>query len=160
MKKMFQGATAFEGNGLKNWNAANVVYIGSLSDGASSMDEDLAGWSMGNVVNTGKMFRRAKSFQGTGLEFWDVHNILDATSMFQGAENMYRYADLDSMSKCIKRFLQPGFLGSWKDHLKPNLGSATDIFVFTNCSDQSHFTISKNEHYVISLCGRLGGVRL
>lgn len=87
MAMMFTDALNFKGNGLKNWNVAQVTDMSAAFGGASAFDEDLKFWDMSRVENTQFMFSTAESFSGSGVEHWNVSGITDMHSMFMEASN-------------------------------------------------------------------------
>ena len=90
---MFEGASAFNTR-LKEWDVSRVTDMGSIcSRYASSFDQDLSGWSTGNVVYMGQMFEYANivwilfrtvfDLTMTQSVVWDTSNVVNMESMFR-----------------------------------------------------------------------------
>jgi Mycoplasma protein of unknown function, DUF285 len=106
MAEMFKDAYTFQGIGLERWDVGRVkdfssIFMSSGFNGnisgwdtscAESMDStffaiidyngDLSMWNVSRVQSMNSMFAGTGSFEGIGLEHWDVHNVRDFSYMF------------------------------------------------------------------------------
>ena len=89
MSGMFGLCSIFEGKGLENWNVSNVRYMQYMFEYCKVFNPDLSYWGnkLSKVRSMMRMFFRCSSFQGKGLEQWDVSNVGNMAGMFLGCEN-------------------------------------------------------------------------
>lgn len=109
MVGMFANAYEFQGIGLENWNVSKVKdfsymfsnsgFIGTISEWDTSNAEvmnfmfrdninfnsNLSLWDVSRVHSMFGLFSGALSFEGIGLEHWNVHSVRDFTEMFSFA---------------------------------------------------------------------------
>jgi surface protein len=107
---MFAGCQKFEGKGLENWNVkslkiakemfancqelnfditnwdvSNIEYFESMFINCKKFNQDLSNWKFNhNVRNLTGLFMGCESFEGKGLENWDVSQITNMGHMFAG----------------------------------------------------------------------------
>ncbi|EBY9763992.1 BspA family leucine-rich repeat surface protein [Salmonella enterica subsp. enterica serovar Saintpaul] len=85
VKYMLAGTTAFNKN-LRGWNFAVCNQFGYMFSG-STYNGDLSDWTLTGVeINFKNMFENMAFFQGNGLETWNTENVVNMTSMFEGAK--------------------------------------------------------------------------
>jgi surface protein len=106
MVGMFTNAYEFEGVGLENWNVSkvrdfsymfmdsgfnrsisrwdtsNAELMVSMFAGVFAFNDDLSMWNVSRVQTMSSMFSGAASFEGIGLEQWDVGNVRDFSGLF------------------------------------------------------------------------------
>jgi surface protein len=100
MSGMFDGARSFN-QPIGNWNVSSVIYMDFMFAYTTSFNQNLNNWNMVSVTSTHNMFISATSFNngnaprqktkivnGKQLQStldWDVSNVTNMASMFQGA---------------------------------------------------------------------------
>jgi Mycoplasma protein of unknown function, DUF285 len=52
-----------------------------MFDGALSFAQDVSNWNVRKIVTAYRMFRDAISFQGNGLERWDLQSVTNVDEM-------------------------------------------------------------------------------
>ena len=85
--RMFSGATAFQGNGLNNWNnhfTGSNISMSFMFENADAFNADITGWVTTNVVSMTAMFQSNNLFNRE-IGSWDVSNVTSMYSMFRGA---------------------------------------------------------------------------
>ena len=90
MAGMFNGASAFQGNGLSNWDITQLENTRYMFNNAIKFNEDISDWDMSSVVDMNSMFNGATSFN-RDLSKWDISSIPNASSVvycFDGATDM------------------------------------------------------------------------
>ncbi len=82
MARMFQHATAFNGN-ISTWDVSNVQNMNFMFFGASAFNQDIGGWDVSNVTDMNNMFYNAHAFN-QNLGRWFVTpaelNVVDSVS--------------------------------------------------------------------------------
>ena len=85
MNGMFSGATAFNQD-ISGWNVANVIDTGSMFAGATAytnLGQSLNSWNMGLNNNMNSMFAGATAFN-QDISGWNTSHVGDMTTMFDG----------------------------------------------------------------------------
>ena len=80
---MFQNASSFNQN-IGGWNVGNVTNMGYMFKFASSFNQPIGGWNVSNVTNMEYMFGNASSFN-QDIGGWNVSNVTNMVGMFQSA---------------------------------------------------------------------------
>ncbi|MFY0683875.1 MAG: BspA family leucine-rich repeat surface protein [Balneola sp.] len=102
MDEMFEGAIRFN-QPIGSWNVSRVYDFGAMFAETWLFNQDISSWDMSSAQSTHRMFDRALSFNNgntpgqktktvNGVEVttsldWDVSNVTNMASMFQGAES-------------------------------------------------------------------------
>ena len=92
----FSGASKFVGTGLASWITTSVSNLDSTFKGASEMNADLSGWNVANVKTLGHTFYGASKFKGTGLNLWDIANVVSG-------QMVDTFTSTTSLTSCNKR---------------------------------------------------------
>ncbi|CAB9498342.1 (Lipo)protein [Seminavis robusta] len=84
---MFNGAVSFQQDMVAGgWTqTANVTITGAMLKGATSWNGNVSGLDTRNVVDLNMMFYGAHSFQGAGIESWNVGKAERLDRLFMGA---------------------------------------------------------------------------
>ena len=144
-RRMFYGATSFEGYGLEGWTTSLLVDASYMFTGCSSFNGQIGQWVTSNVTNMGYMLSGATGFMQEQL-YWDTSNVEDMSGMFQDAYltnidltpgNLNEYWDTSNVTTMANMFyngLSRGRaalvgLENW------NVSSVTDMsYMFAGCS--------------------------
>jgi surface protein len=119
MTAMFREATSFN-RYLNDWDVSQVGNVSFMFYGASAFNGSLAGWYLASATNTASMFQNAYTFQGIGLETWDMSLIQSTNNMFTNAYvfnadisgwDMGSVVTMATMFGGAQAFNQP--IGSW-----------------------------------------------
>lgn len=81
--RMFQGATAFNGN-IGSWDVSGITNMSGMFTGANSFNQDIGSWNVSNVTNMDGMFVNAYAFN-QDISRWQVGNVTNMNSMFRNA---------------------------------------------------------------------------
>ena len=73
MKEMFKNASSFN-QPLEQWNVGNVTYICEMFYGASAFNQPIGEWNVANVTNMEGKFYYASAFNQP-IGNWNVDNI-------------------------------------------------------------------------------------
>ena len=60
---------------IDRWDTSNVTDMEGMFMNCSDLNCDLGGWNTSNVTTMRSMFNCCRSFEGTGLDFWNVSNV-------------------------------------------------------------------------------------
>ena len=69
---MFNYCINFDGKSIENWNVSNVLSARSMFYSCENLNCDLSNWDVSNILDMTKMFYNCTSFEGVGIEKWDV----------------------------------------------------------------------------------------
>ena len=139
----FYGATAFEGDGLENWQTGNFETTQEMFKDATSFNALLSDWDMSSVHTMHNMFHGATSFDGTGIGAWDVSNVINANMLFADANafnedigdwDVSSFAKFDGAFKRAISFNQD--LSDW------DVSGATDFIAMFEGADSFNQDIS------------------
>lgn len=90
---MFFGCTNFNSN-INNWDVSSGYQFIDAFNGCSTFNSPLSGWSDkligSSFIDMESIFEGCSSFEGFGVENWDVTNLVDAKYMFNGCTNFNR----------------------------------------------------------------------
>ena len=81
---MFAVATSFN-QPIGTWNVGNVTNMGGMFAYATAFNQPIGTWNVGNVTNMGDMFANAKAFN-QAIGSWNVSNVTYMAYMFFQAE--------------------------------------------------------------------------
>lgn len=85
---MFYGCIKFNGN-LSNWNMTNVDILDHMFYRCYKFNQDLSNWKFKqNLLALEGVFEECSSFEGKGLEKWDVHMVEYFDKMFYNCNNL------------------------------------------------------------------------
>ena len=86
MHCMFAECKKFKGTQIENWDVSNVEKMTAMFKFCSEFNANLSLWGkkLKNVISMAFMFRRCNTFEGIGLETWDVSNVEVMEGMFDG----------------------------------------------------------------------------
>ena len=85
---MFYGCIKFNGN-LSNWNMTNVDILDQMFYRCYKFNQDLSNWKFKqNLLSLEAVFEECSSFEGKGLEKWDVHMVEYFDKMFRNCNNL------------------------------------------------------------------------
>jgi surface protein len=85
---MFYGCIKFNGN-LSNWNMTNVDILDHMFYRCYKFNQDLTNWKFKqNLLALEGVFEECSSFEGKGLEKWDVHMVEYFDKMFYNCNNL------------------------------------------------------------------------
>jgi hypothetical protein len=79
---------------LSRWDVSNARYMHDMFLDATLIDFDVSSWQVSNVLHFNGMFEGATSFQGFGLEQWDVSQGRLFMSMFAQIQSLHPSVDL------------------------------------------------------------------
>jgi surface protein len=82
---MFRDASSMNQD-IGGWNMGNVTNMSSMFRGASAFNQDIGSWTVSNVTNTSSMFREATAFN-QDISSWTVSSVTNMNSMFRDAVN-------------------------------------------------------------------------
>jgi surface protein len=80
---MFYGATSFNQD-IGGWNVGNVTNMEGMFNNATVFNRDIGGWNVSNVTDMGGMFQSASSFNQP-IGGWNVGNVTNMEGMFNTA---------------------------------------------------------------------------
>ena len=83
---MFRGCRYFTGKGVKTWlmdKNNKAVNLSGMFAECEKFVEDVSLWKVDNVENMSSLFDICKSYNGKGLEKWNVSNVKDMSCMFR-----------------------------------------------------------------------------
>ena len=78
------GALAFEGIGLENWDVSSVTNMSYMFALNYGFNQDISGWDVSQATSMQSMFNGASSFN-IDLSDWDVSSVTDISHMFNEA---------------------------------------------------------------------------
>ena len=81
---MFEGAEAFEGNGVALWDVSSATSLAHMFHGATAFNGDVKAWSTGNVVQMNGLFQDGSNFNAD-LSAWSTVKLTDMSAIFLGA---------------------------------------------------------------------------
>jgi Mycoplasma protein of unknown function, DUF285 len=112
-------ASSFLGIGLEEWNTERGVTMRSMFYGATVMNIDFSMWNIDKmVVDMVRMFANTKSFQGIGLNRWNIirtdpdcpsKRFCDASKMFCNATSFNRSVITSSLSSSSSTSIEDVF---------------------------------------------------
>ena len=126
MSSSFRGAVNTVINASDTPDLSNVINMSSMFNGASSINQNLNNWDVGNIEVMRFLFNNTSFNQP--LDNWDVSNVRDMQAMFQNNSSfnqpiaMWNVGNVETFSDMFKyaiNFNQP--LGDW------NTTNATDM---------------------------------
>ncbi|KAG7358122.1 phosphonate monoester hydrolase [Nitzschia inconspicua] len=133
---------------LSQWNVGqNVeipVYLQDMFLGASLVNFDVSFWKTDLVIHFNGMFENAVSFEGIGLETWNVANGKLFMSMFSGCISLHQDLDLSSWQlRSAERLdamfrnssfggAKGGDLCTWNNYLR-TIVTVKDMFLQSKC---------------------------
>lgn len=82
---MFQGASSFQGTGIDQWNTSQITSMAFMFTAASTFNGNLSNWDVANVKSMDVLFRGAKSFEGIGVDRWNISNVESLYGTFYDA---------------------------------------------------------------------------
>ena len=85
---IFYKCKNFTGKGIENWDVSKVTDMSCMFTGCKIFDCDLSGRDVSNVTNMCYMFGNCLKFEGKGLKYWDVSNVIKTSNMFHGCEKL------------------------------------------------------------------------
>ena len=76
-------------NGIENLNTSEVINMGGMFDGCSSLTSlDVSGFKTDNVTNMGTMFRFCSSLTNLDVSGFKTDNVTNMGSMFEGCKSL------------------------------------------------------------------------
>lgn len=106
---------------VSGWDVSNVTKFTYMFNKCEEFNCDLSKWDTRNLVDASTMFCKCASFEGIGLENWEIEKIEVAGHMFDGCVNFNANISSWDMRNCwiidymfydCKKFRQD--LSSWK----------------------------------------------
>tara|TARA_B100000902_G_scaffold400020_1_gene474631 strand:- start:2258 stop:3745 length:1488 start_codon:yes stop_codon:yes gene_type:complete len=130
--------TAFNPQGLGNWNMSNVTDTSNMFNGAGNFNRPIGSWDMSKVENMSGMFNGATSFNKP-IGSWNMSNVTDTNSMFLNAMgfnqdisgwNMGKVEDTNYMFNGAIAFNQP--INDWNMVSVTNASNMFDSAIYFN----------------------------
>jgi len=119
INEMFRNASSFN-QPIGSWNVGNVSSFAVMFEGAFSFNQNIGSWNTGNVTQMNNMFRAASSFN-QDISDWNITNVTNFTNfMAFKSSTDYSATYLDNIYN--KWSLQP---------VKPNLSISFGTIKYT-----------------------------
>lgn len=82
---MFAGASSLNQN-LGGWTTSTITNMSNMFNGATAFNQDISGWTVNNVISMNAMFQGASAFN-QDISGWTTTNLQDMTSIFANASS-------------------------------------------------------------------------
>ena len=103
MTRMFYQCNKFNSN-LSNWNVSSVENMDGMFADCDMFNSDLSKWNVKKVEITANMFFGCHSFEGNGLENWELNECTNLNYMFSYCSslkcNLTNWNILDNATGC------------------------------------------------------------
>ena len=84
----FNGCTKFEGKGLDKWDVSSLERAAGMFNRCKKFNQDLSKWDVKNLIYAPRMFQECSSFEGKGLDKWDISDKANFDGMFLFCKNL------------------------------------------------------------------------
>lgn len=154
---------------LSQWNVGHNIdrplYLQDMFLGATSINFNVQYWKTDNAVHFNGMFENCVSFEGFGLETWNVANGKLFMSLFSGCTALHRNLDLSmwqlqSAERLDAMFRQSSYGGTvgsdlcaWNDSLR-STATVKDMFLQSECQSTADPNLAERNDPTaeLSLC--------
>ncbi len=125
MSNMFQRASNFNDDSVKDWDTSNVITMGEMFDYAKKFNQDLETngnkWNVSSVQHMYHMFRGTESFVGK-LTDWDTSSVTNMSAMFEASafNNPINHFDVSKVEKMHYMFAYNKHFNQDISHFKLN----------------------------------------
>ncbi len=86
MRFMFQGASSMNQD-IGNWDVGNVILMYAMFNNATAFNQDIGSWDVGNVTQMHWMFNGALAFD-QDISAWNVGNVVLMSNMFNSGSGL------------------------------------------------------------------------
>jgi surface protein len=131
MSGMFNGATSFNQN-IGSWDVGNVSDMISMFENATSFNQPIAIWNLSKVIGMSYMFNNATSFNQP-INSWNVINVTDMNSMFSRATSFNQPINSWNVSNVTRMSFMFNQATSFNQNIGSwNVSSVTDMYNMFN----------------------------
>lgn len=162
MGGMFENASRL-GSGiildLSGWDVSKCTNFLSTFYNATQFNGNVSGWKIGTSgtnINCNQMFRNCNSFEGSGLESWDVSKVVLCNRMFNGCNlsnvdlGAWSTSGVTNMANMFDS--SPNFIGVGLNNW--NTSNATNLStMFYNCNKLGSGINLDLNNWDVSKCG-------